>query len=148
MTRQQWQPFSPLWRQFQDLQSEMNRLFDRWNPSSEGRGTGTFPPVNIWEDGDTAYVEAELPGIDPASLDINVTGGNQLSISGERKARVPEGGLMHRQERGFGHFSRSITLPFPVNAERVDAKLDSGVLLVKLPKHETAKPRKIQIKGE
>jgi HSP20 family protein len=56
--------------------------------------------------------------------------------------------VWHRQERGFGKFARSLTLPFNVNADKVDAKFENGVLLVKLPKHESARPRKITVKGE
>jgi HSP20 family protein len=77
-----------------------------------------------------------------------VTGGNQLSIKGERKPRVPEKGVTHRQERSFGTFARVLSLPFPVNPDKVDAHFENGVLTVKLAKHESAKPRKIKVTGE
>src|SRR5262249_32822800 len=130
-------------------QGEMNRLFDRWGDSGGSRNlAATYPAVNIWEDSERVFVEAELPGVDPKDLDIHVTGGNQLNLKGERKPHAPEKGVIHRQERGFGSFVRVLTLPFQVNAEKVDAKFENGVLQVTLAKHEAAKPRKITVKGE
>jgi HSP20 family protein len=132
----------------QQLQSEMNRLFDRWGDGGRGHTFATsYPAVNVWEDGENVLVEAELPGLDPKDLEIHVTGGNQLTLKGERKEAIPEKRVVHRQERGFGTFVRVLTLPFPVNADKVDARFENGVLLVKLPKHEAAKPRKINVKG-
>jgi HSP20 family protein len=61
---------------------------------------------------------------------------------------VPGKGIWHRQERGFGTFSRTLTLPFPVDPDKVDARLENGVLRVNLAKHESARPRKIQVKAE
>jgi HSP20 family protein len=150
MTTSRWQVANPAWNQLNQLQQEMNRLFSRWGEDG-GRWTGLaggFPAMNVWEDNDTVFVEAELPGLNLKDLEIYVTGGNQLTIKGERKAAAPEKGLWHRQERVFGKFSRSLTLPYNVNADKVDAQFENGVLLVKLPKHESAKPRKITVKGE
>jgi HSP20 family protein len=127
----------------------MNRLFDRWgNGGWVDNGAGVFPAVNVWEEGDQVCVEAELPGLDLKNLEIYVTGGNQLTLKGERRPNVPEKGVWHRQERNYGSFTRVLTLPFLVDADKVEAKLENGVLLVKLAKHESAKPRKIQVKGE
>jgi HSP20 family protein len=145
MRSSRWQPFTPLWGPLQQFQNEMNRLFDRWN---DGGRAATFPAVNVWEEGDEVQVEAELPGLDLKDLEIYVTGGNQLTVKGERKPLTPEKGVWHRQERGYGHFRRSLTLPFPVDADKVDARLENGVLLVRLAKHESARPRKIQVKAE
>jgi HSP20 family protein len=150
MTSSRWQVANPVWNQLNQLQQEMNRLFSRWGEDG-GRWTGLaggFPAFNVWEDNDTVFVEAELPGLDLKDLEIYVTGGNQLTLKGERKPSVPEKGLWHRQERVFGKFSRSLTLPYAVNADKVDAHFENGVLTVKLPKHESAKPRKIAVKGE
>jgi HSP20 family protein len=132
----------------QQLQTEMNRLFDRWGDGGRGRGyAATYPAVNVWEDAENVFVEAELPGVDGKELEIHVTGGNQLTLKGERKEAIPEKGVVHRQERGFGSFVRVLTLPFQVNADKVDAHFENGVLLIKLPKHEAAKTRKISVKG-
>ena len=149
MRSSRWQSFTPMWDQLQQFQSEMNRLFDRWSDGGARAGAvATFPAVNVWEEGDEVLVEAELPGLNLKDLEIYVTGGNQLTLQGERKPPVPGKGAWHRQERAFGSFVRTLTLPYPVNADKVEAKLEHGVLLVKLPKHESAKPRKIVVKGE
>lgn len=147
-----WQPAgaSSLWTQLQQLQSEMNRLFERW--SGDGtRALGlapSYPAMNVWEEADHVFVEAELPGLDLKDLEIYVTGGNQLAIKGERKPIQVEKGIVHRQERGFGTFSRVLTLPFVVDADKVDARFNNGVLTIRLAKHESAKPRKISVKSE
>jgi HSP20 family protein len=143
-----WQPFNPVWNQLQQFQSELNRLFDRWGDGGESMGAVTYPPVSVWEDQNSVFVEAELPGLDLKDLEIYVTGGNQLTVKGERKAHLPEKAVCHRQERGFGSFVRVLTLPFEVNRDNVDARFENGVLLVKLAKAESAKPRKITVKAE
>jgi HSP20 family protein len=138
-----------VWDQLQQLQGEMNRLFERWAaPGSTAAARAEFPPVNVWEEGDHLYVEAELPGLDLKGLEIYVTGGNQLTFQGEAKPPVPDKGVWHRRERLFGRFSRTLTLPYPVDAEKVEARLENGVLQVRLAKHESARPRKIAVKGE
>ena len=148
MTLTRWQPYGSLWNQMENLQTEMNRLFGRWGTGTAARAFApTFPALNVWEDGDHVIVEAELPGMEPKDIDIHVTGGNQLTIKGERKSQVREKAVVHRQERGFGSFLRGVTLPFSVNTEKVDAHFENGVLRVKLAKHESALPRKIVVKG-
>jgi HSP20 family protein len=147
MRQTRWQNFNPIFSQVQQLQTEMNRLFDRWGDNGSRGYAAAFPAVNVWEDADTVFVEAELPGMDAKDLEIHVTGGNQLTIKGERKQQTPPKGVVHRQERGFGTFTRVLTLPFAVNADKVDAKFENGVLVISLPKHEGAKPRKITVKA-
>jgi len=137
-----------LWGQVQQFQNEMNRLFDRWGHNHAWSSLGAFPAVNVWEDGEKVFVEAELPGLDLKDLEIFVTGGRQLTIKGERKQFTPEKGVWHRQERSYGSFIRSLSLPFAVDAENVEARFENGVLKVTLAKHESAKPRKIAVKGE
>jgi HSP20 family protein len=128
----------------------MNRAFERWGEDG-GRLLGlapSYPPLNVWEDNDTVFIEAELPGLDLKDLEIYVTGGNQLTLKGQRKQPTVEKGIWHRQERNFGIFSRSLTLPFAVDADRVSARFENGVLLIELAKHESAKPRKITVKSD
>jgi HSP20 family protein len=145
-----WQPFTPVWNNLQHLQQEMNRIFDRWGEDGGNlfRFAPAFPAVNVWEEGDTVYVEAELPGLKPEDLEIYVTGGNQLTIKGERKTPTIDKGVWHRQERGSGSFVRMLTLPFPVDSDNVEARFENGVMQVKLAKHESAKARKITVKSE
>ena len=147
MRASRWQAFNPLWNTLQNFQGEMNRLFDRYNEPFDG--PAAFPPLNVWEEDDHLFVEAELPGLDKDALEVFVRGGNQLSLKGVRKApAAPKKGLWHRQERGHGAFERVLTLPYPVDADKVDARFEHGVLTLKLAKHESARPRKIPVTGE
>jgi HSP20 family protein len=150
MAMSRWQPFNtPLWNTLQGLQHDMNRVFDRWGQDGGNLfGVRAYPLINDWEDAEIVFVEAELPGLDLKDLSIYVTGGNQLTIKGERKQATPEKGVWHRQERSFGQFTRVLALPVNVDADRVDARFENGVLLIKLAKHESAKPRKITVKAE
>jgi len=136
---------NPVWRSLHEMQHEVNRVFDRWGGQSFGLVES--PAVNLWEENDAVVLEAELPGLELEDLEIFVTGHNQLTIKGERKAPIVEKGTQHRQERGFGKFTRMITLPFAVEENNVEARFENGVLNVRLPKHESAKPRKITIKS-
>ncbi len=143
------QGMGTVWDQLQQLQGEMNRLFERWaGPTGTGATRAEFPPVNVWEEADQLFVEAELPGLDLKGLEIYVTGGNQLTIQGEAKPPVAEKSVWHRRERQFGRFSRTLTLPYPVDPDKVEARLENGVLQIRLAKHESARPRKITVKAE
>jgi len=136
------------WSEFNRLQSEMSRLFDRWNASSPRTvAQNVYPLVDLWEDDDNLYLEAELPGFELDDLEILVTGGNQLSIKGERRPPQQEGGTWHRQERGYGAFNRIIELPCDVDSEKVAAEFKYGVLTITLPKAEEVKPRRIEVKS-
>jgi HSP20 family protein len=125
---------------------EMDRLFSevfgRTESSTRGR---SFPPVNVWEEGDNLLVEAELPGVKGEDLDISVVG-DELMIKG-RRTGGEDGVTYHRRERTTGEFARVLRLPFDVDADRVNASLNEGVLLIILPKSEAAKPRRVQVKA-
>lgn len=129
------------------MRREMERLIGRFSTGSyRPYQTGVFPLVNLSEDKDNYYVNAELPGLDAEDLDITVTG-NNLSISGERK--IPSAGndvKYHRREREAGKFSRMIGLPGEIDADKVDASLADGILTVRVAKAEIAKPKKISVK--
>lgn len=144
-----WNPFEGSWlRQMHSLHDDMNRLVNRWNDISNfSLDVATFPPLNVWEEHDAFRVEAELPGVTMKDLEIYVTGQNQLTIKGERTEQGPNKAVQHRQERHFGKFVRSLTLPSPVDQNKVDARLENGILKIVLPKHEAAKPRKIEVKA-
>jgi HSP20 family protein len=141
MTRNIPNPFGSLWQELNQAQDEFSRWMNRLSASPAG------PELSVWEDEHAVYAEADLPGIDPAQLEITVTGGNQLTVQGERPAPKFEGASWLRQERPFGKFVRVVGLPTLVDADKVDAKYEAGVLRLTLPKHEAAKPRKIQVKG-
>lgn len=108
-------------------------------------GVGGFPALNMWEEDDQLHVEAELPGMKIKDLEVTVHG-NELTIKGERSYESKDGERHHRRERAVGAFVRMLTLPVPVDANKVQASLKDGVLSVTLPKTEAAKPRKIEVK--
>jgi HSP20 family protein len=142
-----WSRWSPAnanwWNEVTQFQNEVNRFLDRWNNGSKNAG---FPACNVWEEGDALVLEAELPGLDLNDLEIYVNQ-NELTIKGERKLPVPEKAVRHRQERSTGAFGRTLALPVLVDANKVEAHLDNGVLTIRLAKQEQAKPRKIAVKG-
>lgn len=107
--------------------------------------TRAFPALNAWEDDEHLFIEAEIPGIGLEDLDITFFDG-ELTLKGQRKKDEAEGTTWHRQERGTGEFSRTLRLPFEVNVEQVAADLSAGVLTIKLPKAERAKPHKIEVR--
>jgi len=129
---------SELDRQFTGLMDNLSQVAPRVLP---GRA---FPVMNVWEQGDHLFAEAELPGVLSENLDISVVG-NELTIRGERHDIPQPTASYHFHERGVGAFERVIRLPVEIDATRVEAKLRDGLLLITLPKHETAKPHKVQI---
>lgn len=128
----------------QRLQREMNRLFS----GATEVYAHDFPAVNVWRGENGAIVTAELPGIDPAKLDISVVG-DSLTLTGIRELEtLKEGESYHRQERTYGRFARTLQLPFQMVAAKVEAKYERGVLQITLPRVEAEKPKKISIKVE
>ncbi len=132
------------------LRTQMDRLVsDFFGPAVAGSTraamqSNSFPALNVWEEGDDLYAEAELPGIAGDGVDVSVVG-SDLTIRGKRGQELPEGSSYHRRERGEGEFIRVMRLPIEVDANRVEATLKNGVLLIKLPKAESAKPKKIKV---
>jgi HSP20 family protein len=136
--------FGELFQEMSRFQDEFNRAFGR---GGFGRTTGTGPAVNVWADDQAVHVEVDLPGVDPEKLDISVTEGNRLTVQGERAEVKLPNAVWHRQERGHGTFVRELTLPTLVDADKVEARFEHGVLKLTLPKAEAAKPRKIAVKS-
>jgi len=137
------------------LRNGMNQLQERMAEAFERLSGGStwptlaqsYPAMNVWEDDNNLYAEAELPGVSLELLNIHVTAGNLLTIQGERQACDGKG-VWHRQERGLGKFNRELQLPFQVNTDEVQARLEQGVLTLTLPKSQNAKPHRITVKGE
>lgn len=142
--------FNALPTQFDQFRSEMDRVLSGFAgqvPQLNAAPWNTprpFPPLNMWEDAEAVYAEAELPGVNVESLDVSVFG-NELSLAGERNAGADEGVSYHRQERAVGSFRRTVRLPVEVDADAVNATMKDGVLTIRLPKHEAVKPRKIKV---
>ena len=129
------------------FQRDMDQVLDSVFDGFEGLGlrrARVFPPLNVWENGDCAYVEAEVPGLGLDDLEIHVTG-NELTIEGQRDDTPDEDLKYHHRERCVGKFARRITLPYDVEVGQVEATLKDGLLTVKLPKAEAAKSRKIAV---
>ena len=127
------------------LQREMERMFD--NPQGFNLGVssrGVFPAVNIFSDKDGYVARLEVPGVAPEGITIE-SHGRTLKISGKREAAAPEGGSFHRRERETGEFSRSLQLPDDLDPSRAVASYKHGILTVRIPKKEEAKPRQITV---
>ncbi|MGC4081612.1 MAG: Hsp20/alpha crystallin family protein [Vicinamibacterales bacterium] len=136
-------------REFAQMQDRLNRAFsDAYGRSDEGLlSTGSWlPPVDIYQNGDHELVlKAELPDMTREDIDVTVDKGT-LTIKGEKKlASEVKEEQFHRIERRYGTFSRSFSLPATVDATRVAAEYKNGVLTVKLPLREEAKPRSIKV---
>lgn len=127
-----------------DFDRLVSGLFRDFPAPVRFEGSGKFPALNAWEEREDIYVEAEVPGLAIENLDIQVKG-DEVTIAGERKPSVGEV-TFHRRERGTGSFRRVVRLPVEVNADKVEANLRDGVLTLRLPKAEAAKPRKIEVK--
>jgi len=135
-----------VWRDVDRLQREMNRLFEDYTPSRL-RPAPSYPALNVWSNEEGLLVTAEVPGVSPQDIEVNVIG-ETLTLSGARKPdELKEGARYHRQERGYGNFSRTLQLPFPVSVEKIEANFKSGVLSIRLPRAEEDKPRKIAVKS-
>ena len=148
MLATRWQPFDAMWPGTNRLQEEMEQWFGRLGMNDPRRfARGVYPPLNLWEDDNNLYVEAELPELELTDLEILVNSDNQLSIKGERKQPERENGTWHRRERGHGRFTRMGELPQYVNSDKVTAELKHGVLTITLPKQKEAKARRVEVKG-
>jgi len=138
--------FNELFGEMSRFPDEFQRMFAR-NVFGTPRFVPADPAMNVWADEQAVYAEVDLPGVDVEKLEISVTEGNKLSIQGERPVLDLTNAVWHRQERGAGTFTRTLTLPTMVDANKVEAKYENGVLRLMLPRAEVAKPRKIAIKA-
>ncbi len=141
-----WQAFDKTWPGMKRLQEQMEVWLRRAEANDPRRlNHNAFPPLNLWEDDDNLYIEAELPELELTDLEIFVNGGNQLSIKGERKQPEQEKGMWHLQERSHGCFSRVGELPQYVDSDKVTAEFKHGVLTMTLPKRKEAEARRIEV---
>lgn len=124
------------------IQDEVNRTFG----GSRSQSPAEFPPLNVWRGDDGLIVTAEIPGFPMHDLEI-VVHQNTLTIKGHRDPDAPETDVTyHRREREYGSFARTVTLPFNVDPESVQAVAQRGILTISLPRPETEKPTRIAIK--
>ncbi len=134
------------WRDMDRIQNEMNRLFDVYYPSRL-RSAPSYPALNVWTSDEGLSVTAEVPGVRPEDIDIQVVG-DTLTLSGTHQPdELGEKASCHRQERGYGEFTRSLQLPFPVDVDKVEATFRDGVLAIAMPRTAEDKPRTIAVKN-
>jgi len=144
---------------FEELQKEMNQLFDNFSRSMFSLSpmkwnlpeiSATYPKMDISESDKEFKITAELPGMDEKDIDVSVSN-DVLTLKGEKKAEKEEKKAnYYRMERSYGTFHRSIPLPAEVEKDQIEAKFKKGVLTVVLPKSEKAvkESRTIEIKPE
>ena len=130
---------------FDRLHADFESIFGNLLYAEGPARSGSYPPVNLWEDESNIYVECEIPGVKRDQLDLSVVG-KKLTISGERTRGGSKDVERHRTERPDGAFSRVITLPREVDPDAIKARLENGVLEVTLSRSEATRPRKIEVK--
>ncbi len=134
-----------VWDEIFNIRNDFDRLLGR----SETQVSAWSPVVDVRETQDQLMLQAELPGMTADDVDVSVENG-VLTISGEKRQEIREGeenSNYHLVERRYGRFERRFTLPRSVDAEKVAADYENGILTITLPKVEKAKPRRIQIKA-
>jgi len=139
----QWSPFFDVDKTLQ----EMDRMFSSMGRPLEIRSVprGTFPAINLYDEGEAMVMVAETPGLKPEDLDLTVLD-DTVTLKGGRSQEETDSSRYYRRERGLGDFARTVTLPVAVNPERVQAEYADGVLTVRMAKAEETKPKKIEIK--
>lgn len=151
MLRRSFDPFPEISR----LRDRMDRMFDESLRNFFERGdaeepttTATwYPTVDVFENDEEIRLRAELPGMREEDVEITLENGT-LSLQGEKKfEEQEENGHYRRVESRYGRFVRQFPLPSSVDAEKIDARFKDGVLHIRLPKAEVAKPKRIAIKS-
>jgi HSP20 family protein len=136
-------------REVRRLQDEMGRLAGALAPTggpAAAAAAGGFPAVNVYAGRDGLAVVAELPGVEAGDLEVHAHR-DTLTIHGVRRPAAEGEATYHRRERRSGAFTRTLQLPFRVDPERVEARLEDGVLRLSLQRPEEDKPRRIAIDG-
>jgi HSP20 family protein len=129
------------------LQRELSSTLDRPFGLDLGpSGRGVYPAINVFTDREGYVLRMEVPGVAPEGLEIE-SQGRTLRISGKRDIKPPGEGSFHRRERAGGEFSRSLQLPADLDVARAQASCKHGMLTIRIPKSEEAKPRQISVKA-
>lgn len=136
----------PFWKEFSTLSGRLNRLLDTPREDNNDFLGSWSPVVDIFDKGGEVVIHAELPGIKKEDIEVRVEN-NVLTLRGkkERMEEVKEEGYF-RAERTYGSFSRSFSLPSTVEVGKIAADYKDGILTLRLPKAEEAKPRQIEVK--
>jgi HSP20 family protein len=139
------------WSPFFDVQKtldEMDRILDAVGQPLGLRSVprGTFPAINVYDQGNSAVLTAEIPGVKAKDLELIVVG-DSVTLKGQRRDEPAENERYYRRERPVGSFERTVTLPTAVDPDSVKAEYRDGVLTVRMEKEEKAKARKVEIKS-
>jgi HSP20 family protein len=127
-----------------DLQRALDaRLDSDWLRGGTA-GTGAYPPINVFQQGDNLVAILEVPGVSKEDLEIQAKD-NAIRISGKKAINYPEDVSVHRRERLTGTFDRTLTVPMQINAEGIKAEYRDGVLALFIPRAEADKPRTVRI---
>ncbi len=130
---------------FGEVELLARNFWDSWQPLSS-RANGFSPRMDMYEHKDELVMRVELPGVKKEDIDVSLEG-DELTIGVEKKREeVAEEACYYCCERSFGHYSRTISLPFPVDADKISSTFENGLLAVKLPKAEAAKAKHIEVK--
>ena len=131
------------------MRSDAFRDWDRLARSvfEQGDGAATWAPLDAYRNGDVITVDFDLPGVDPASIDIQVERG-ELRLQAERRSARPEGSQSLVQERFTGTITRRLMLGDQLDTEHVDADYAAGVLTLRIPLSEAAKPRRVEVRSQ
>jgi HSP20 family protein len=120
------------------------RLSSDWLGNATA-GTGTYPPVNVFQQGDDLVAILELPGVDKDELSVQAKD-DTIRIAGRKSVDYPEGVSVHRRERLWGVFDRTLVLPMQIDPDGIKAEYNDGMLALFIPRAERDKPRTIQIR--
>lgn len=136
-----WDPFREMTQQ---TQSQINKLVDQvWG----GRQESWLPAIDVFDTKDAVVLKAELAGMDPDDIQIEVED-NVLTVKGERRfEEAVDEERYYRVERRFGSFQRSLALPQGVRGEDISASYEDGILTISVPKVEEEKPKRIEVKA-
>lgn len=134
-------PFDALFNLQRALDAQLTSAWLRDSTTSRG----PFPPINVFQQGDNILAIIELPGIDKAKLQIEAQE-NTIRISGTKALDYEDGASVHRRERDFGQFDRTLSIPVKLDPDGIKAEYRDGVLALFLPRAESDKPRSIKIK--
>ena len=127
-----------------DLQRALEARLDSDWLSGATAGTGAFPPINVFQQGDSLVAILEVPGVEKDHLEIQAKD-NVIRISGKKAITYPEAVSVHRRERLSGSFDRTLTVPMQIDADGIKAEYRDGVLALFIPRSESDKPRSIRI---
>jgi len=134
-------PFDALFAMQRALE---NRLASDWMGSTTA-GSGSYPPINVFQQGEDLVAIVEIPGVDKGELKIEAKN-NTIRIAGRKNIAYPEGVSAHRRERLMGSFDRTVAVPMQIDADGIKAEYQNGLLALYIPRAERDKPRTVQIR--